>query len=73
LENTNNPITLKNITQSNKREKSKGVAVFRNNVKIGEFQSQIEAANYTGVSVMSVSLCARGKYKQTKGYKFKRL
>jgi hypothetical protein len=85
-ENTNNPITLEKIIKSGKKRLPKMIeeskrrdfgriktVVYKENQKIGEFNSEKEAAEKTGVSPGKVSQCVLGKMNKCKGYTFKRI
>lgn len=83
-ENTNNPITLekviregmKRIPKMQERSQLRGYGriktkVYKDNLLVGEFDSQKLAAEYTNVSAGKVSACVSGKKKSCKGYVFK--
>lgn len=82
-ENTNNPITREKVVKvarekmprllegARKRDFGrKKVIVYKGREKIGVFESQKLASEYTGVSQGKVSQCISGKKKSCKGYVF---
>ena len=51
----------------------KACAVYKGDVLIGEFTSQIEASRFTGASISKISQCISGARKTSNGYRFKRV
>lgn len=84
-ENTNNPITLERVVSSCMKRidilKQKSIdrnygrrrtIVLRNGVIVGEYLSQKDASEHTGVSKGKISSCLNGRIKSCKGYEFRR-
>ena len=85
-ENSNNPITLPTLIKNAKKRVPilieysiqrgfgrKKTVVYKDDVLLGEFISQKEAAKFTGVSPGKVSQCVSGQKKSCKGYVFEEL
>lgn len=85
-ENTHNPNTLEKVISNGKRrlpqmfqssiKRNFGrikTAIYKDGIKIGEFNSQKSASEYIGVSAGNVSQCVSGKKKSCKGYTFKKI
>lgn len=83
-ENTNNPNTLPNLRRALAERDAYAIgairnfgrektAVYKDGKLLKAFESQHDAAEFTGVSEGKVSMCINGKKNSCKGYVFKRL
>lgn len=79
-QNLNNPLTRKHNSDSQKKEKpflknrkdlSKSVAQYKDDLLVNTFPSTMEAERQTGVHHSHITKCCNGKYKQAGGYTWK--